>query len=791
MIGAYGTVAVLCLAAVVVGQAILSMAGRREFSWLSAPVGLAALLVLAGIAIKLPGHGEAAAIALGAAVAVALAWLYLSGGAVGFVEGIWIAAPASILALIGASLPFIAAGRVGILGVGLVNDDMANHLLIAHWLDAHSGPMPALVSDGYPVGPHALVDGISAILASGLVDTFAGLTLALPVLVAALAAGVLDELRGGRRAVAGALVALAYLAAAYLAQEAFKEPIEALLVLGFALLLPSARDGRSALPLGVIAAGSVYAYSFPGLAWLVGTAVAYVVLGRLVGAGWGGRRVGRGLGPRRTSPTFTTVYGAKVGFVRPSAGVAALTAVAILLFLTAPEWVRLVDFTGFRAFRSSTISGGLGNLRHQLSPLEALGVWPTSEFRLAAADSSHPIAFYLGAVLAAVAFLVALPRWLARRGPEVPAALAGATVIYLGALALGTVYTSAKALAIAAPLVMLISVGGLFDGGRLRFALASALALAAAASSFLVLREAPVGPTDHASELAKLRPEIARKRALFLGRDDFVQYDLRGSRPFVAVRNFYDNFYVRPNLRLHDAFQKFDFDSVTATKLHRFPYVITTRGGFASGPPPWLRLVRRTPSFALWRRVGPLAPRRTLQEGPDPGATLACSTPAGRRLQGAGAVATVFSRPPVASGAWRPSPTVEDGSPARATLRLPAGQWAISIQYDATREVAVTAPGFAAAIPANLDYRGSTPYYRVGDIDVRHAGPVRFTVSVERPPLFGRLLGAGSVAHLGAIAASPVGRSPRGIPGDGESEVALRAACGRYLDWYAPSQPAK
>jgi hypothetical protein len=253
----------------------------------------------------------------------------------------------------------------------------------------------------------------------------------------------------------------------------------------------------------------------------------------------------------------------------------------------------------------------------------------------------------------------------------------------------------------------------------------------------------------------------------------------------VAVRNFYDNFYVRPDLRLADVFQKFDFDSVVARKLHRFPYVITTRGGFASGPPPWLRLVRTTPSFALWRRVGPLTPRRTLHEGADPGATLDCRTPLGGRLAGATGAATVFARRPVRSARWRPGPTVEDGSPATATVRLPAGRWAISLQYDATRDVHVTAPGLDATIPANLDYRGSTPYYRAGEMTVANGGPLRFTVSVERPPLVGRLLGAASVAHLGAIAATPVGRSARGVPGDGESRIALRAACGRYVDWYS------
>jgi hypothetical protein len=308
--------------------------------------------------------------------------------------------------------------------------------------------------------------------------------------------------------------------------------------------------------------------------------------------------------------------------------------------------------------------------------------------------------------------------------------------------------------------------------------------VAAALSSFLVLRQAPVGPTDHRSELVRLAPAIAGKRVLFLGRDDFVRYDLRGTRPFVAVRNFYDDLYVRPRLGLADVFQKFDFDSVTARKLHRFPYVITTRGAFASGPPPWLRLVRTTPSFALWKRVGPLSPRRTLAEGPNPGKTLVCASAPARRLARSGGTATTFDRAPVTSARWTPDPTVEDGAPSSTVLHLPRGRWELSIQYDASRDVYVTAPGLDATIPENLDYRGSTPYYRVGTLTVRRAGPVRLTVSVQRPPLAGRLLGASSVAHLGAIAATPTGARPRGVPGDGESTGPLSAACGRYVDWY-------
>jgi hypothetical protein len=779
LIGAYATLAVVCAAAVIVGQAVLSACGRREFSWLSGPVGLASLLVIAGIAIKLPGHGDAVAVAIPSVVGIALIWLWVSGGAVGFGRGVGLAAPAALVALVGASIPFIASGRVGILGVGLVNDDMASHLVLADWLGSHSGPVPKLIDQGYPVGPHALVDGVSSLLGSGLVEAFAGLTLALPVLMAALAAGVLADLRPGRRTVAASLVALAYLGAAYLAQEAFKEPIEALLVLGFALVLPSVRDARSAIPLGVIAAGAVYAYSFPGVAWLVATALAYWLLSALAGVSGG-----RGRSPSRRAPRGA--LSTRTVGLAPRA--ALISFAAVLLVLVAPEIPRLVDFTGFRAFRSESISGGLGNLRHQLSPLEALGVWPTSEFRLAASDSSHPLLFYGGALLSLAALCLGVPRWLRRRGPAVPSALAAATAAYLGALAFGTVYTSAKALAIAAPLVMLISLGALFDGDRLRVALASALAVAAAASSFLVLREAPVGPTGHHDELATLRPLVAGKRVLFLGRDDFVQYDLAGASPYVAVRNFYDDLYVRPRVGLADVFHKFDFDSVSPAKLHGFPYVITTRGTFASGPPAWLRLVRTVPSFALWKRTDSLLLRRTLAEGPDPGAVLGCHSKAGSRLAGSRGTARVFDADPVVGGRWAPGPTVHDGTPATTTLSLPRGRWQLSLQYDASRDVRVSAPGLDATIPANLDYRGSTPYYRVpGELTTAHGGgPVRIAVSVERPPLAGRLLGASSVAHLGTIAATPAGPDPRGTPGDGESHIPLGDACGRYVDWYAP-----
>ena len=67
------------------------------------------------------------------------------------------------------------------------------------------------------------------------------------------------------------------------------------------------------------------------------------------------------------------------------------------------------------------------------------------------------------------------------------------------------------------------------------------------------------------------------------------------------MRNFYDPNFVKPNFELKDVASKFDFDSVAAEKLDRFPYVITTRAAYASGPPPSYRFVAETDSYVLWQ----------------------------------------------------------------------------------------------------------------------------------------------------------------------------------------------
>jgi hypothetical protein len=294
----------------------------------------------------------------------------------------------------------------------------------------------------------------------------------------------------------------------------------------------------------------------------------------------------------------------------------------------------------------------------------------------------------------------------------------------------------------------------------------AAFAVLAAFCSFLILRQAPVAPSDHADELARIRPLVEGEKLLFLGRDNFVLHELRGSRPYTHVRNFYDPYFVEPNFELRDVGSKFDFDSVTARTLAEFPYVLTTRAGYASGQPPGYRVVKRTDSYALWAKERSPLGRLPAETGAAPGRLGGC--PAKRP----GAASALAATPVVAETADWSQTTVEGGEEATVALELPTGVWDLSLQYDATRPVTLAdeADRLVSTIPANLDFRGTTPFWPAGRIEVAGGAPVRITATVDEPPLSGRLLGADSVAHLGALAAT--------------SAEPARKGCRGYVDWY-------
>ena len=122
----------------------------------------------------------------------------------------------------------------------------------------------------------------------------------------------------------------------------------------------------------------------------------------------------------------------------------------------------MLDFASFETFDPA--GAGLGNLFDRLSPLQALGIWPSGDFRVEPGDGTVPaVVFYLGAALAAAALVYGLRRAVARGERVLPAALGAAALLWLYALVAGTPYQEAKALVLVAPLARLISVRALLE----------------------------------------------------------------------------------------------------------------------------------------------------------------------------------------------------------------------------------------------------------------------------------------------------------------------------------------
>src|SRR3954454_5840384 len=186
--------ALIVAASLLLGSAVMAIAGLPRHSAAVPATGIGALLVICGVAIKLPGHAVTAAIAVGLAL---VGCFFVFGRTRAPAGTMRIGAVVVVIgAALVAAIPFATSGRIGILGQGLVNDDMASHLLFTEWISSHAGPTPDLIKGGYPLGPHAIVAATAKVSGASLIEGFAGLTGAIAVLLALTAYGALGGLRG-------------------------------------------------------------------------------------------------------------------------------------------------------------------------------------------------------------------------------------------------------------------------------------------------------------------------------------------------------------------------------------------------------------------------------------------------------------------------------------------------------------------------------------------------------------------------------------------------------------------
>jgi hypothetical protein len=798
MIGTYASAALICVASLLVGRAILSLAGRRSWSWLEPGIGLAAVLAVTGVLARAPGHGTSVTlgvVALLVVAALAVWWLpYEAPGALR--AGL----PVALVVAVVLAIPFAVSGRWGLLGVGF-NNDLGLHLAWAEWLRSGFGPAP---DTGYPLGPHGLAVATAAFPGIGLGQAFVGEIIAIGVLTGLTALGALRELGAGRRLLAATLVALPYLAASYFAQAAFKETAEALFVLTFALFLwdyerrradlssqerhigPSAGfwgRAREGLSLLALAGGIFFSYSFAGIAWPL------AVLGL-----WS-----------LTQPTVRRA-------LRPRALLHFLLRPAVLLTLLVLAGLAVIaTVVGPFGFASSFNKVAGSNTYGPVSPLEALGVWPASNYRLDAAGGA-PLAGLAGAI-AVLALLAGGAWWVRRRELTIPVALAACALLYLISLPFSGDYSQAKALMIAAPLAMLVAIRPLLtefggrraDNPRMAGEIGSSTGVVRIAwtvlgvvfvggaiySSFLALRDAPVGPPGHGSELKAFLPMVHGKPVLYAGQDRYAAYGLLGADTHVPLVEFPDSD-VSPNpekpFDTGDAYSPIDFDSFSHGTLERFEYVITGRAAWNSQAPENFKRVATTPSYVLWKRTGPTPKdRHVLLEGTEAGALAGCAAPEIRILLASDGRASLFPGAVIGpKAAWDEGSVLDTGASTAQSLALPAGVWSLSIQYFSPFDLTLTAPGFSEPLKAALD--GQRPntislgnngqFWPAGRYE-SGGGRTTFTLTSDDASTLQSLSGYDGKAYVGELVAVPA-KQHRIVP--------LSQACNGWVDWYESSQ---
>ena len=735
---------VLLLVSAGVGQALLSLAGRADFSWTAPAIGFAALVAAAPIVFELPGHPLAVAL-LALAVAVFGATRVRRPDALG-----WAIALVA-LALAWLAVPFLVNGRFGMLGVSF-NDDTRFHLWAVEHLARGSDVPATVLFDGYPLGPHT----VAGVLAHALGTSGAAAlnaVLATSTIVAGLAAfGVLRDAAPARRLLVGLLVALPYLLASYYAQGAFKETILAALVLAFTVELREVeRSGalsfRAGIPFGVLVAGAIAAYTYPALLWF---GAVTVVVGAVA------------LVQSRFERTPLAEHLTLRGLAAGGAGAALILVITLL-----PKLASIANsFTVIGSSPASSGAIGTANIGNLVSPISLFAVfsqWPIDDFRYQPHGLLRDLMVVLGVAVAAYGAVW----WSRRRDLVIPAGALTVLAIFLLVRERESAYVSAKALCVAAPLVMLMGATAITARpSRLAvpaLAVAGLFAVGAGYSTFLTLRTAQVGAGAHERELASFQPLVDGHSVLYLSTDNFSGLRLFGADVTTPPIQSPIPFTTREG-KAYVAGDPIDFDFVDDATLDRFDFVVTTSADYGSTPPPNFRLVRSTPSFRLYRRTGPTPPHQVLpDEGKSTGARLDCDTAAGRALARSGATAVVVPEPTLFAG-----PGLGAGATASADIEVPAGEHAISLQYRSPQPLVVTGPGLRTVLPASLD--GLGPYWRVGTIDQPRAGTVRLTFEMDKPsPLFSRSQ-YGTIPSIAVSSTEP----PRRVP--------VAEACGEWVD---------
>ena len=573
---------VLCLGC---GLLVERLAGLELPAALLVPLGYAVVVVVGAFTTS---NDTTAQLTAPAVIALAVAGLGL-----GFRWRLrqvlsWpLAAAAAAYAAFG--LPVLMSGRATFTGY-IQLDDTSTWLAFTDRLLTHGRSLAGLPpstyqaaldwywrQNGYPTGAfpplgvgHVLLRTDSAWLIQPYACFAAGL---LALSLYALLRGLVPS-RPIRALVAFVASQPALLYGYYLWGGTKEVPTSALLVL-LAALTPFAvreRSGvRSVLPLAVASAAMIEILNFGGAVWLVPILLPALVVGL--------RLHGR-------------------AFLWPVAAFAGLAVV-----LSVPP---LVSASGFlRVTKILTKESELGNLIHPLSKLQLFGIWPVGDFRFRPGDIG--VTYVLIAVLVGAAAAGVIWAWRSRAW-ELPLYVTGAVVGCAIAVAAGSPWVDAKALAIASPALVasaLVGAAWLYQRGRRieGAVLAAAIAGGVLWSNALAYHDVWLAPRTQLLEL-----ETIGKRFAGGGPTLMTEYQSFGVRHFLRDMDpeAVSELRFRPVFLRSGAYvtkgEYADLDELLFSGVLEYRTFVLLRTPAASRPPSIYDLVWSGRYYDVWQR---------------------------------------------------------------------------------------------------------------------------------------------------------------------------------------------
>ena len=593
---------VLLALCVGVGLGVDLLCGRRLPGALVAPTGLAAIVVLGLLTTWDAGFAQLTvpAILLAAVLGAGLSLPWRFGR-----PDPWPAAVAlGVFLVFGA--PVIASGEPTLAGYVKL-DDTATWLAMTDRLIQHGRSLDGLgpssyyptlkfnLAGGYPIGAFVPFGGAQKLVGGDLAWVFQPY---LSFLAAMLSLALWEILRIVKRvplrAGAALLAAQPALLYGYAMWGGVKELAAAALVALCAALAPGAvRRTKSASDVdGAIDRSKANAASAPRL--LRDLAPLALAAAALVGVLSPGGLVWIGPLLAALAAIAWQRFGSRQAAIRASL-FAALTGILILPVLA----------TGIVPPTTKPLVGsnGEGNLRGPLSVFQAMGIWPSGDFRF------HPDTTVVTVVLVALALLAAgFGIWGAwRRRAEGPLFYASALVALVAIVVLGSPWAAGKALATASPIALSLAALGALWALRLDRVAGGLLVLALAGgvlwSNVLAYGGVNLAPYGVLHELEQIGHEFAGQGPTLM-----TEYNPYGARHFLRFEDGEGASELRTRtipLRGGGEVVKgyaVDTDELDASGLSVFRTLVLRRSPVKSRPPLPYRLARRGSYYEVWQR---------------------------------------------------------------------------------------------------------------------------------------------------------------------------------------------